>query len=130
MLERDGVRAQMLLHRQRKIGAALDRRIVGEDETGTALDAADATDESRRRCIGAVHAMGRQRRELEKRTARIEQSLHALARQKLAARGVLAARFLGATAAGALHFRAQRSRKLRHACLIGAEALAAGLDLR
>ena len=44
----------------------------------------------------AVHAEGRERRQLEERRAGIEQHLHAIARQQFAARHVLGARRLAA----------------------------------
>src|SRR5580704_42804 len=47
MLERDRLRAQMLLHGERKVSAALEGCIVGNDDAGAPMDAADAADESR-----------------------------------------------------------------------------------
>src|SRR3712207_8135003 len=38
--------------------------------------------------VAVVHAVGGQRRQLEERAARIQQGIHPLARQQLAARGV------------------------------------------
>src|SRR5580765_4996770 len=38
--------AQMLLHREREVGAALDRRVVGDDHALLALDDADPGDDS------------------------------------------------------------------------------------
>ncbi len=46
VLERDFLRAQMLLHRDRKVRAALDRRVVGDDDDFDAVDAADAGDDA------------------------------------------------------------------------------------
>ena len=48
VLERDLLRAQVLLHRDRIVGAALDRRVVGDDQHLAARHAADAGDDARR----------------------------------------------------------------------------------
>ena len=47
VFDRDLLRAQMLLHGHRKIGAALDGRVVGDDHRLAAVDAADAGDDAR-----------------------------------------------------------------------------------
>jgi hypothetical protein len=47
-----------------------------------------------------VHASGGERGKLQERRARIEQALHAVARQEFAAAGVFPARLLGAAAGG------------------------------
>ena len=49
VLERDLLRAQVLLDGDRVVGAALDRRVVGDDQHLAARDAADAGDDARRR---------------------------------------------------------------------------------
>ena len=49
VLERDLLRAQVLLDRERVVGAALDRGVVGDDQHLAARDAADAGDEPGRR---------------------------------------------------------------------------------
>ena len=43
---RDFLRAQMLFHRHREIGAALHRRVVGDDDAFAARDPADPGDDS------------------------------------------------------------------------------------
>jgi hypothetical protein len=89
----DFLGAQVLLHRQRKVGATLHRRVVGDDHAFDALHPADAGDDAGRGHVAAVHAVGRQRRELEEGRAGIDQGVDALARQQLAARLVLGRRF-------------------------------------
>jgi len=96
VLERDFLRAKMLFYRDRKIRAALDRRIVRDDQRLDAGDAPDAGDDSRRRRLVLIHAMRGERRKFEERRTRIEQRADALARQELAAFGVLRARLLAA----------------------------------
>ena len=49
VLLRDLLRAQMLLHRHREIGAALHRRVVGDDHALAPGHAADAGDDARPR---------------------------------------------------------------------------------
>ena len=86
VLARDLLRAQVLLHRHRVIGAALDGAVVAHDHAFAALDAADAGDQSGAVDRVVVHAVGGERRQFEERRAGIEQLHDALARQQLAAR--------------------------------------------
>ena len=90
----DLLRAQVLLDRDRVVGAALDGRVVGDDHALAAADPADAGDDA-----GAGHGVaavrvavhpGRgQRAELEERAAGVEQPVDPVADQQLAAVGVL-----------------------------------------
>ena len=85
VLARDLLRAQMLLHRHRIIGAALDRGVVADDHAFAPGDAADAGDDA-----GGVNgssympsaASGDNSRN---GAARIDQRHHPVARQELAA---------------------------------------------
>ncbi len=95
VLARDLLGAQMLLHRHRVIGAALDGGIVRHDHAFAALDARDASDQAGAVDIVVVHPVGGERGELEKRRARIDQRHHAVAGQQLAALQVTLARLLG-----------------------------------
>ena len=70
--------------------------------------------------VVAVHAVGGELRELEEGRARVEEGAHALARQQLAARGVLLLR-LGAAAFG-------HARDLR-AQVLGERAMVRGVRL-
>ena len=81
VLERDLLRAQMLLHRHRIVGAALDRRIVGDDHRLAARDPADAGDQAGAVHVALVHAEGGERADFEERRAGIDQPRHALARE-------------------------------------------------
>ena len=92
VLARDVLRAQVLLHRHRIVGAALDRGVVADDDAFASRDAADAGDDAGRGDVVVVHPVGRELRQLEERRARVEQRAHALARQELAAPGVARAR--------------------------------------
>ena len=86
VLRRDLLRAQMLLHRHRIIGAALDRRIVGDDHRLAAIDEADPGDQARAVHVALVHAEGGERADFEKGRAGIDEPGDALAGQQLAAR--------------------------------------------
>ena len=59
---RDFLRAQMLLHRDRIVRAALDRGVVADDHAFAALDASDAGDDSGGMDVAVVHAEGGERR--------------------------------------------------------------------
>jgi hypothetical protein len=88
----DFLRPQMLFHGQRVIGAALHRRIVGDDHAFDAFDAADAGDHRGRRDIAAIHAIGGELADFQKGRAGVEQAIDPLARQQLAACQMLLAR--------------------------------------
>ena len=90
----DLLRAQMLLDRQRIIGAALHRRVVADDHHLPARDAADAGDDPGAGHFALVHVAGGELADLEERRAGIEQPLDAVARQQLAARDVALAALL------------------------------------
>ena len=78
--------AQMLLHRHRIIGAALDGRIVADDHAFAARDPADAGDDARAGDVTVIKLMGSERRQLQEGRAGVDQLADALARQELAAR--------------------------------------------
>ena len=96
----DRLRAQVLLDRDRVVGAALDRRVVGDDHALAAADPADAGDDAGRRDARRAYMLvRRQRAELEERAARVEQPVDPVADQQLAAGGVLLAGLVAAAAA-------------------------------
>ena len=80
--------AQMLLDGDRVVRAALHRRVVGDDHAFATGDPADAGDHAGAGAFVVVHAVGGQRRHLEERAAGVEQTVHAVARQQLAAADV------------------------------------------
>ncbi len=81
----DGLGAQVFLHGERVVGAAFDRRVVGDDHAFDAFDPADAGDHPGGWHIFAIHLMGRQLADFQKRRAGVEQAIDALAGQQLAA---------------------------------------------
>ena len=96
VLEGDLLRAQVLLHRQRVVRAALDGGVVADDHHLAPVDETDAGDDAGGRGIPAVQALGGQRRDLEERAALVEQPRDAVARQQLAAGDVAGAGGVGA----------------------------------
>jgi hypothetical protein len=90
----------MLLHRHRGVGAALHRGVIADDHAFTARHPANAGDHARAVRIALIHAVRGQRAQLQKRRAGIEQALHPIARQELAALEMLFARPLIAALGG------------------------------
>ena len=80
------LRPQVLLHRERVVGAALDGCVVGDDHALDALDDADAGDQAGPWSYAAVLLPGGERVQLEECRAGIEQPLDSLTREQLAAR--------------------------------------------
>src|SRR5688572_339785 len=130
ILERDLLRAQVLLDRDRVVSTALDRRIVRDHEELAAVDAADSRHEPRGGRIVAVEAVGGERRDLEKGTAGVEQGLDALARQELAARHMLGARGLATAGRRERLASFQLGDERRHVRRVVAELGAAGIHAR
>ena len=89
VLAGDFLRAQVLLHRHREVGAALDGGVVGDDHHFLVHHPADAADHARGGRGIVVHAFGGERRDFQERRARVEQGGDAVAREQLAALGVL-----------------------------------------
>ncbi len=84
----DLLQSQMLFHGDRVVGAALDRRIVGDNRHFLAFDRADAGHDPRRGRLVVIHAVRGQRRKLEERRVGIHQPLDSLSRQQLSSRSV------------------------------------------
>ena len=87
------------LMRDGVVRAALHRRVVAHHHAFAAGDAADAGDDAGAGRFVAVHAEGRERRQLEERRARVQQHFHPVAGQQFAARHVFGARRLAAARA-------------------------------
>jgi hypothetical protein len=115
----------VLFDRHREIGAAFDGGIVGDDDAFPPHDPTDAGDNSSRRHLAVIHAIGGKGRELQKRRARIEQQAHPLARQQFPAREMPASRLFSAALLDLAQFRAQIRNQSPHDRSIGAEPLGA-----
>ena len=76
----------MLFYRQRKVGAAFDRGIVGHDHDFTPGHTADAGDDAGTGGLVLVEAVGGELRNLQEGRTRIQERVDALAGQQFAAR--------------------------------------------
>ncbi|MCY1506252.1 hypothetical protein D9M68_404960 [compost metagenome] len=117
----DLLRPEVLLHRQRIVGTAFDRRIVADDHAFAARHPADARDQSGRRRIAIVHAVRGRHADFEERRCGIDEIGHPVARQKLAAADMALARGIAAAAGRKLHGLLDRHDRLGHGRLIGPE---------
>ena len=84
VLTGDLLGAQVFLDRDRVVGTAFDGRVVGHDHAFAARHPADAGDQTRAGALVVIHPVGGQRRQLQKRAARVQQPVHPVARQQLA----------------------------------------------
>ena len=98
VLLRHLLRAQVLLHGEREVGAALDGRVVRDDHALAALDDADAGDDARARRTAVVHLPRGERVQLEEGGAGVDEAVDPLPRRELAARAVPLRRLLAAAA--------------------------------
>jgi hypothetical protein len=92
VLARDLLGAQMLLHRHREVGAALDGRIVAHDHDLAPRHPTDAGDHAGRVNGVVVHAVRGERADLEKGAAGVDEPAHPLAGQQFSARQMPLAR--------------------------------------
>ena len=128
VVARDLLGAQMLLDGHREIGAALDRRVIGDDDAFAAHDPPDARDDPGRRHLAVIHADGGELRKFEERRPPVEQGPHPLARQQFAAREVPAPRRLPATLADRRNLLPQILDEPPHRRRIRREALGAPVE--
>ncbi len=129
IFQRDFLRPQVLFHRQRVVGAALYRGIVGNNHAFDAFDAADADDHRRRRHIPTIHIVGGELGDFEKGRAGVEQGADPFARQQLAARQVLLACRLGAAEGDLVDLFMQIGNHRLHRCRVGQKVRAARVEL-
>ena len=85
VLERDLLRPEVLLDRHRVVGAALDRRVVGDDDARRPLDRPDPGDDPGARGVAVVQPGRGERAQLEERRAGVEQPVDPLPDGQLAA---------------------------------------------
>ena len=96
VLEGDLLRTQVLLHGEREVGAALDGRVVGDDQDLAAGHPPDAGDEPGAWRVAVVDVPGGQRRQFEERRPRIQQAVQPFPDRQLALRAVPGLRFVAA----------------------------------
>ena len=129
VVDRHLLRAKVLLDRERVVGAALHRRIVGDDEHLALRYPADAGHQPCAGRVVVVDAVRRQRRQLEERRAAIEQLLETFADQEfplvpMAADGALVAAFAHSLQPGA-----EVGDQPLHVGAIGTEFSRSGFDV-
>ena len=88
--------AQVLFHRQRVVRAALDGRVVRDEDALAALDHPDAGDDARRGRVSVVQLPGGEGVQLEERAPGIDEPVDPLSRGQLAPRTVPLDRLLAA----------------------------------
>ena len=128
VLARDILRPQVLFHRHRIVGAALDGRIIGDDHAFAPRDPPHPGDDARRMHIAAIEAVGGQRRKFEKRRSRIDQEIDALARQHLATRQVPRPSRLAAAARDLIELLAEFADQRAHDFAVGRKIGRGGVD--
>jgi hypothetical protein len=99
VFERDFLRPQVLLDRDRVVRAAFHRRVIRDHHELAAVNAADSRHQAGRRRVVVVHSTGGERGQLQERAAGVQQPVDAVSHQQLAAVQVLAARRVRASAA-------------------------------
>ena len=119
------LRAKVLLHGERVVRAALDRRVVGDDDAVPPLDHADPGDDSGGRGVTVVELPGGERVQLEERRAGVDEAVDPLACGELAPRPVPLERLLAAAAGHERGALAQLGDEPFHACAPPLEGLVA-----
>src|SRR4029077_9717128 len=118
VVARDLLGAQVLLHRDGVIGAALHRRVIRHHHALAPGDPSYSGNDPGAGDIAAVHTVGGELRELEKRAAGIEQHPDALASGELAGCLVLVRGGPGAAAGEAGDLRVQAFDECAHGELV------------
>lgn len=126
VLLRDLLRAEVLLHRHRIIGATLHRRIVADDEHLLPGHPPDPGDQPGAGGGVVVHAMRGGRPDLQKRGAGIQQIRDSLPRGHLAARHMAGTRLLAASGSGQRSCLRRRFQQRQVGGPVGAEAFGGG----
>ena len=121
----DLLRAEVLLHGQREVRAALHGRVVGDDHARAAFDDPDPGHDPRRGRLAVVDVPGGECVQLEERRARVDESVDSLARGQLAAGAVALERALAAARGNERRPVAELVDELRHPLRPTVEALVA-----
>ena len=124
------LRAQVLLHGEREVRAALDGRVVRDDHALAALDDADARHDPGARRSAVVHLPRGERVQLEEGRAGIDEPVDPLSRRQLAARAVPLGRLLAAAARDLRRALAQLGDELLHPLAPARELLGVAVELR
>ena len=128
VLHGDFLRPQMLFHRHRVVGAALDGRIIADNHHLATGDTADPGNHAGPVDIALIHAIRGQGADLEKGRTRVEQAFDAVSGQELAARQVFFAGPLGSADRRSRRADLQVSHKAVHRRRILLEAGGLGIE--
>ena len=120
----------VLLHRHREVGAALHGRVVGDEHHLAPLDDANPGHDACARRVPAVHPVRGQRRQLEERSAGVDDPVDPLAGQHLAALAVPGDRLFGAAGSDPRDLRLDLSGQRLVVGAVLLELRRAGPDLR
>ena len=115
--------AQVLLDRHRVIGAALDRRVIGDDHHVLAMHPPDPGDDPRTGRGPVVQAMRGQRADLQERAAGVQKVRHPFPRGHLAAADMALQRLGAAARNGDLRRLARGLQQGQMRGAVGAESL-------
>ena len=129
VLERDLLRSQMLLDRQRVVRAALDRRVVRDDHTGAPLNDTDPGDDAGRRHDAVVLVPGGERAEFEEGAIGVDKAVDAFACQQLAAGCMLRTSSFGATGDNGRAALRQERNQLGHLGRPSTKLIAVAIDV-
>ena len=129
VLLRHFLRAQVFFDRHGVVGAAFDGGVVADNHAVHAADPANAGNQPGAGRVVAIQIERGQGREFQKRRAGVQQHVHPLARQQLAARRVLGARRFAAAQRHLFQVQAQIVDQGAHGCGVGQEVGGAGVEL-
>src|ERR1700730_18575441 len=129
VLDRNLLSSEMLLDGDRVIRAALDRSVVSDDQDLAAGNTPDARDDSRAWRLAVIHFEGRQRRELEKGGARVDELADPLANRQLTLFAMTLKIFRSAALARVGDVASQVGHESAHPVLVGLEGPVGGRDV-
>jgi hypothetical protein len=129
VLARNFLCTQMLLYRQRIVGAPFDRGVIADNYAFAPEYPADAGNDAGGANGVLVHAVGGKRRQFKKRRTVIDQRHHALARQELSPRKVTFPRARRSTLGGCSAALLKLSDKRAHGHFVGGELRRCGVDV-
>ena len=121
--------AEVLLHGEGEVGAALHGRVVRDDDARAARDRADAGHDARARGVAVVEAVRRERRELQEGAAGVDEPLDPLAGEQLAALLVALHGVRAAARPGPLELGLEVADQLPHPLAVSEVVIRGGIEM-